>query len=71
MLCVAAVDEDWGLALKVEDGTLRAVGPSTVELMRHAGLLRDGELDALEGLRRVSVENTLGDEVGQVTARIC
>lgn len=69
VLCVAAVDEDWGLALKVEDGTLRGVGPAAVELMIHADLLRTAELEALESLRSPRIENTLGELVGRVTAR--
>ena len=70
VICVAAVNEDWGLAIKVEDGTIRAVGPATVELLNWAGLLRDGELTALEGLRRARVENTLGEQVGHVYVRL-
>jgi len=69
VLCVAAVDDDWGLAVKVVDGSLRAVGPATVELMEVAGVLRDGEAEALAGLREVSILNTLGNEVGRVRAR--
>ncbi len=69
VLCVAAADDDWGLALKVEDGTIRAVGPATVELLRRADLLRTGELDALAPLATSRIDNTLGEQVGEVTAR--
>jgi L-asparaginase II len=69
VLCVAAVDEDWGLALKVMDGTLRGVAPAAVELMVRADLLRSGELEALDDLRSPRIENTLGELVGRVTAR--
>jgi L-asparaginase II len=69
VLCVAAVDDDWGLAVKVEDGTIRAVGPATVEVLAHLGLLRDGESQALSRLRTRRIENTLGEEVGEVAAR--
>ena len=70
VLCVAAVDDDWGLAVKVEDGAIRAVGPATVELLVAAGVLRDGELEALKDLSEGRILNTLGVEVGRVTARL-
>ncbi len=69
VLCVAAVDDDWGLVVKVEDGAIRAVGPATVELLRAADLLRHSEDGALENLRRASIRNTLEEEVGVVAAR--
>lgn len=69
VLCVAAVDDDWGLAVKVVDGAIRAVGPATVALMELAGVLRDGEREALAGVREELIHNTLGREVGRVRAR--
>ncbi len=69
VLCVAATDGDWGLAIKVEDGSIRAVGPATAELLDRAGLISDRERQALGGLRRVSIRNTLGETVGELTAR--
>jgi L-asparaginase II len=69
VLCVAAVDEDWGLAVKVEDGSLRAVGPATVELLDSAGLLRAAESETLAQLRCVPIVNTLGERVGAIRAR--
>ena len=70
VLCVAAVDDSWGMAIKVEDGTLRAVGPATVELLDRADLLRQDERPALDGLRQARIENTLGEHVGSGAARI-
>jgi L-asparaginase II len=69
VLCAAAVDDDWGLAVKVEDGAIRAVGPSVVQLMELAGLLRDGEREALAEVSEAAIVNTLGVEVGRVRAR--
>ena len=69
VLCVAAVDDDWGLAVKVEDGAIRAVGPAAVELLEMAGVLRGDERQALDGVREVSIDNTLGERVGIITAR--
>ncbi len=55
VLCVAALDDDWGLAVKVEDGALRAVGPATVELMEIAGVLRENESMALTGVSEATI----------------
>ena len=68
-MCVAAVDDEWGLALKVEDGSLRAVGPATVELLQTAGLLRADEREALAAVQGSSIINTLGETVGSILAR--
>lgn len=69
VLCVAAVDDDWGLVVKVEDGAIRAIGPALVELLDRADLLGRDERRALAPLGRASIRNTLGDEVGTVEAR--
>jgi len=69
VICVAAVDDDWGLAVKVEDGAIRAVGPAIVELMETAGVLHGEECQALQEIREVSIDNTLGERVGIITAR--
>ena len=69
VLCVAALDDDWGLAVKVEDGAIRAVGPATVRLMELAGVLQADERSALSEVSEVVIENTLGSEVGRVRAR--
>ncbi|NNK49396.1 MAG: asparaginase [Gemmatimonadetes bacterium] len=69
VLCVAALDDDWGLAVKVEDGALRAVGPATVQLMGIAGVLRADERMALAELTEAPIRNTLGEEVGRVRIR--
>ena len=58
VLCVAAVDDDWGLAVKVEDGAIRAVGPATVQLMEVAGVLRRrGAGIAVRAQRRVDPQH--------------
>lgn len=70
LLCVAAVDEPWGLALKVEDGAVRAVGPAVVETLSALGLLRREEVTDLEDVRVVELLNTRGEVVGVVRASV-
>lgn len=70
VLCLASVEDDWGVAVKVEDGSLRAVGPVVVAVLEAAGMLTAAERRRLEVLQDVPILNTLGAEVGRVTAHV-
>jgi len=70
VLCLASVEDDWGVAVKVEDGSLRAVGPVVVAVLEAAGMLTARERTRLEVLQDVPIVNTLGTEVGRVTAHV-
>ena len=70
VLCLASVEDDWGMAVKVEDGGLRAVGPAVVAVLEAADMLTGAERRALEVLQDTPIRNTLGAEVGRVTARV-
>ena len=61
LLCAAGPD-GLGIALKVEDGSMRAMRPALAELLRRLGL-DTGEL-GVEPL-----DNSLGDVVGEVVAK--
>lgn len=70
VLCLASVEDDFGVAVKVEDGSLRAVGPVVVAILEKAGMLTERERRRLEVLQDVPILNTLGAEVGRVTAHV-
>ena len=70
VLCLASVEDDLGVAVKVEDGSLRAVGPVVVAILEKAGMLTERERRRLEVLQDVPILNTLGAEVGRVTAQV-
>ena len=53
VLCLASVEDDWGVAVKVEDGSLRAVGPVVVAVLDAAGMLTERERRRLEVLQDV------------------
>ncbi len=59
-----------GIAIKCEDGAMRAVGPAAVELLVALGTLRPGELDSLGAHRRTAVENAAGLTVGWLEAHV-
>lgn len=70
VLCLASVEDDWGVAVKVEDGSLRAVGPVVVAVLEAAGMLTAAERGRLSMLQNVPILNTQGAEVGRVTAHV-
>ncbi len=70
VLCLASVEDDWGVAVKVEDGSLRAVGPVVVAVLEAAGMITAQERRRLEVLQDVPIVNTLGAEVGRITAHV-
>lgn len=71
MICVAAPEAGWGMALKVADGGGRAAVPAAVEILTEEGLLEPGAGDdALASLRRPGITNTRGDRVGELVPRV-
>jgi L-asparaginase II len=57
-----------GIAVKVEDGGMRAGDVAAVGVLEELDLLGEAELTELAEFRRKVVRNTLGDEVGEIRA---
>ncbi len=70
VFCVAGLDSGWGVALKVADGTTRAVAPAMLAILQRLELLLPKELEGLEDLRRPIVTNTGGDAVGYIEVSV-
>jgi L-asparaginase II len=70
LLLVADPTRGEGVAVKCEDGAMRALGPATVELLEVCGLIQRAEQAALAAHRRPPVTNAAGAEVGHLEARI-
>lgn len=68
VLCITGTDEGWGLALKVEDGARRAVGPAAIGILAEAGLLRPQEGEALASLAEAPIMSTRDEVVGSIRA---
>ncbi|NIR42562.1 MAG: asparaginase [Gemmatimonadetes bacterium] len=64
--CLADRRRRWGIALKVEDGNARAIGPAVIEFLDQLGLLSSGELEALADRQVVTVTNTRDEDVGVI-----
>ncbi len=46
--CSAILDKGWGLAIKILDGTRRAINPASVEVYRQLGILKKSHLSSRE-----------------------
>jgi L-asparaginase II len=55
-----------GIAIKCEDGAMRALGPAAVELLLALGVLSPAEADALPAHRRPPVQDAAGHTVGEL-----
>jgi L-asparaginase II len=61
---LALAEEGLGVALKVEDGASRALGPSIIEVLRQLGVLSAEAQTGLEPLWRPVIRNHRKQEVG-------
>ena len=57
-----------GIALKMEDGSYRGLGPTVVETLAQLGVLNDDEVAQLSSYHRPVVDNRRGLNVGEVRA---
>lgn len=70
LLLAALTDRGLGVAIKCEDGAMRASGPAIVAVLEHLGALSAGEAAALDALRRPAVLNAAGLVVGSLEATL-
>ena len=70
LLLVADPGRSLGVAVKCEDGAMRALGPAAVELLLQLGVLHAEEAPALACQRRPPVHDAAGDQVGWLEARV-
>ncbi len=63
--CLASLEMGFGLALKVGDGSPRALGPVLVRVLTKMGALEEAE-PFVERYRVLQVKNTLGDVIGEI-----
>lgn len=70
VLCLADPKAGWGMALKVRDGSKRALGPAAVAVLRELELVGRGELESLSGVGRPARTNSSGREVGWMEAEV-
>ncbi|GAW91463.1 asparaginase [Calderihabitans maritimus] len=64
--CLGIKNYGWGVALKIEDGSQRAVSPAVIEILRQLRLLDASQLQALNEFHRPEVKNFRGETVGMI-----
>ena len=67
-LRVAVPEEGLGIAVKVQDGGIRAGDAAAVRVLDQLGLLNPSEARKLEAFRCSPIHNTLGETVGELSA---
>lgn len=65
--CVGLPESGLGVAVKVEDGASRAVGPAAIAVLESLGAIPASSA-ALDGLRSPPIHNAVGAEVGHLVA---
>jgi L-asparaginase II len=68
--CAFVPEASAGLALKVADGAKRAAEPALLAVLRGLELIAESEWQALSSYAEPEVENTRGEVVGAVVARV-
>jgi L-asparaginase II len=61
-------ERGWGFAIKVSDGSRRAVEVALVRVLAELGALDDADVEGLARFARPRVLNTRREEVGEVRA---
>lgn len=57
-----------GIAIKVEDGSNRGIGPAVVETLRQLSILNEAEVARLKSFHSPAIDNRRGVKVGEVHA---
>jgi L-asparaginase II len=70
LLLVAEPATARGIAIKCEDGAMRAMGPAAIELLVALGALRADEAESLAAHRRPVVADAAGHPVGWLEGRV-
>ncbi len=66
--CVGLIGKGIGIALKIEDGHTRAVGPAILETLRQLGVINNEEIAPLKDFLNPFINNHKGDKVGEIKA---
>jgi L-asparaginase II len=69
--CVGVPGAELGIALKVEDGSTRAMAPAVAGVLRELDLISEDDFGALHRYVYHEVSNTRGEATGEVRPSIC
>ncbi len=68
--CIGIPSLRLGVAVKVEDGNDRAIGPAVIRVLEHLGALDPPEIEALAAWARPRIRDYAGTDVGDLDARV-
>ena len=68
--CIGVPGAELGIALKVEDGAKRAVGPAVLSLLRELDLISEDDFGTMSAFAFPRVLDTRGEPVGELRAHI-
>jgi len=66
--CVGIAEKGWGIAIKVEDGNLRALPPVVLAVLEQLEVLTSEEKEILSDYRQRRLTNHRGDIIGEIRA---
>ncbi len=64
LYCIGLPEKGWGIALKIEDGAVRAVNPTAMEVLRQVDGVPPSVLEKLRAFHSVPNRNDEGQRVG-------
>lgn len=64
--CIGIPERGWGIAVKIADGTARAIAPVVIGILRQFDLLSKDEYAALAKLAEPTLTNHRGIEIGKI-----
>ena len=66
VFCLSVPAKGWGIALKIEDGHTRALGPAVIAVLEQLGLLTDEEKERLANHARTELKNFRKEVIGEI-----
>lgn len=66
---LSLMEKGWGVAIKIEDGSNRALSPVVIETLSHLGMVTGDELMRLQPYHRIPLYNHRREIVGEISAR--
>ncbi len=64
--CVGIIGKGVGIALKIQDGNSRAIGPVILDMLLQMKVIREDEINELKEYLRPKVINHKGEVVGEI-----
>ena len=70
LFCLALREQGWGIAIKIADGTHRALPVITAAVLRQLGVASEEQLARFLALQPTATRNNAGEVVGEVRAAV-